>query len=290
MSFGRVFASLFFLIAAPLGAVVARGLPVALGVGAVLVAVGAFWLMVRGDRWARPGGIALAAAMTAAGVLRFAEGGALALLLAMGGLATVVLLAVSGRVTERPRHAWVGWSGVGVGAGLVVVAAALPATAIGSGSAGADMAAAALPAAEGVPDRLVWTDFGTGLERAKAEGKPLLVHFFASWCGYCKKMDRDTWDDPGVIARSQDVVAVRVNVDAQHQVNGFSGAALASRYRVAGTPAQLLLDAQGAVLANASGYQDPRQLLGWLDGGLRGLRGRVGPPPTTQIGTTSGRP
>ena len=61
-------------------------------------------------------------------------------------------------------------------------------------------------------DRLVWTDFGTGIDRARAEGKPLLVYFFAGWCGYCKKMDRETWAHPSVVERTDALVPVEVDI------------------------------------------------------------------------------
>jgi thiol:disulfide interchange protein len=47
-------------------------------------------------------------------------------------------------------------------------------------------------------ERVAWSDFGRGLERAGAENKPLMVAFLTGWCGYCRQMDRITWKDPAM--------------------------------------------------------------------------------------------
>ena len=33
------------------------------------------------------------------------------------------------------------------------------------------------------------TDFPAALERARAEGKPVLVNFYAEWCVWCKRLE-----------------------------------------------------------------------------------------------------
>jgi thioredoxin-related protein len=114
-------------------------------------------------------------------------------------------------------------------------------------------------------DRLHWSDYATGVERASVEGRAVLANFTANWCGYCKKMDRTTWKSPAVIDRLAGIVPVRVDVDETRPRNGQAGAELAARYGVQGTPTLILLDPDGQVIDRASGYLDSRQLLEWLD-------------------------
>jgi len=114
-------------------------------------------------------------------------------------------------------------------------------------------------------DRVHWSDFVTGLERASVEGGAVLANFTANWCGYCKKMDRTTWKSPAVIDRLAGIVPVRVDVDETRPRNGQAGADLAARFGVQGTPTLILLDRDGQVIDRASGYLDSRQLLEWLD-------------------------
>ncbi len=96
----------------------------------------------------------------------------------------------------------------------------------------------------------------------------MLVTFVADWCGYCKKMARETWTHPSVVERANAFVPVEVDIDETREVNGFSGAGLAGRYRVSGTPTTMLVDGDGRVLAEAGGFLSPRQLLPWLEDAL----------------------
>jgi uncharacterized protein YyaL (SSP411 family) len=47
-------------------------------------------------------------------------------------------------------------------------------------------------------DKVVWLDWNTGYEKAQKEGKIVLVDAYTTWCGWCKKMDADTYANPQV--------------------------------------------------------------------------------------------
>ena len=48
-----------------------------------------------------------------------------------------------------------------------------------------------------------WLSYENGITSAKAEGKKIFLHFYATWCGYCKTMDQKTFKDDSVIAVSE---------------------------------------------------------------------------------------
>lgn len=270
MSFGRLFATIFFAGLCPGAAVLlllsgATPLQLAAALFGLLAALALSVALVRGRGWARwVGAGAALACILLGGRIALERGGLAELLFVLAAMATFVLLVLVGgaRGSERRRGAW---PEIGTAVGTLGLAATLLFTPDAVSSVERDDAGAMTARRA---DRVVWADFGTGLDRARREGRPVLAYFYAGWCGYCKRMDRDTWGHPGVIERMDDVTAVRVNIDQTQPVNGFSGAELAARYGVHGTPSQLLLDENGDVVARAGGYQDPGQLLSWLDAAL----------------------
>jgi len=61
-----------------------------------------------------------------------------------------------------------------------------------------------------------WLDFPT-LERAMEEDPRLvLIDFYTSWCGWCKKMDKGTFKDERVVKAMSDYFHV-VKFDAEHK-------------------------------------------------------------------------
>lgn len=173
------------------------------------------------------------------------------------------------------------------GIGVVAIAAGLwigsrEASAPGDTASTGGSSSPTLPAS--LSQRVSWSSFGKGAELARAENKPLLVTFITNWCGYCGKMDRTTWKDPDVIQRAGELVAVRVDAEETKARDGFKGVDLAARYGVQGYPTTLVLDAQGREVARTGGYQEPRQLLGWLDSSLARMNRR---PPNDAVQASS---
>ena len=50
-------------------------------------------------------------------------------------------------------------------------------------------------------DQLVWLGWNEGYEKAVKDHKIVLVDAYTDWCGWCKRMDRDTYAQPDVIAK-----------------------------------------------------------------------------------------
>lgn len=49
-------------------------------------------------------------------------------------------------------------------------------------------------------EKVNWVSFDKAIELNKKDPKPFLVDIYTDWCGWCKKMDRDTYANP-VIAK-----------------------------------------------------------------------------------------
>jgi len=91
------------------------------------------------------------------------------------------------------------------------------------------------------------------LKSAKAQHKPIMIDFYTDWCGWCKKLDSDTYSDPKVNAAAKKFICVKI--DAEKEPN------LASKYGVSGYPTIIFLDSNGTVLSKIPGYLPPDKFL-----------------------------
>ncbi len=100
----------------------------------------------------------------------------------------------------------------------------------------------------GVGKAIEWRKSLVGAQtEAKQSHKLLMVDFYTSWCGYCKKLDAETYTDANVIKLSDQVVTVKV--DAEHE-----GKNLAMKYGVHGFPTILFLNETGGVEGMIDGF------------------------------------
>jgi len=99
------------------------------------------------------------------------------------------------------------------------------------------------------------SDMTAALERARTEGKPVLVNFYADWCVWCKRLESTTLRDAKVASVLQNrVVPLSLNVDGD-------GKELSNEYQVDGLPTIIVLDADGRELGRIPGYMPPDSFL-----------------------------
>jgi thiol:disulfide interchange protein len=98
-------------------------------------------------------------------------------------------------------------------------------------------------------------DLPSALDRARSEGKPVLVNFYADWCVWCKRLESTTFRDAEVSVLLRDrVVPVSLDVDG-------AGRELSGRFEVDGLPTILVLDADGREIGRIPGYMPPTGFL-----------------------------
>jgi thiol:disulfide interchange protein DsbD len=100
------------------------------------------------------------------------------------------------------------------------------------------------------------SSYEAGLALAQHANKPLLFSFHAPECGWCRKLDAETFTDPNVVALTRQFVCVRLDSDVDD--------AEVERFRVQEFPMTLFADAQGKELARVSGYIPPDRFAGVL--------------------------
>ncbi len=123
--------------------------------------------------------------------------------------------------------------------------------------------AATLLLAGGTPDaKLSWEHgFDDAIRKAKASHRPLMVDFWASWCGWCHRLDKTTYVDPQVVQlAAASFVAVKVNTEGSARETQIAGV-----YDVSSLPTIAFLTPTGRLILRLSGYQGPGQFPATLE-------------------------
>jgi thioredoxin-related protein len=126
--------------------------------------------------------------------------------------------------------------------------------------------------------KVKWTTIDKALAETKASNKKfIIVDLYTDWCGWCKKMDENTFTDAGVIALiNTDFTIAKFNAETADAVtfNGKSysftktGARGANQLAMElgsvggklGYPTLVVLDADGKKLQAFPGYKDVETL------------------------------
>ena len=96
-------------------------------------------------------------------------------------------------------------------------------------------------------------DFTKASKEAGKAGKPIMVDFYTDWCGWCKRLDRDTYSDSRVVDESAKFVCVKVNGDKYRNI--------VRKYRIDGYPTIIFFDKKTKELGRIVGYRNADDFL-----------------------------
>jgi thioredoxin-related protein len=108
---------------------------------------------------------------------------------------------------------------------------------------------------------LVWYKYDEGLKKAKDQKKHTLVFFYTTWCGFCKKMMKYTFEDAKVKKLlDEGFISIKVDAGSSDKVmvdtSKISERELALKYRVTAYPVTWFLKPSGEKIAPMMGYVD----------------------------------
>ncbi len=127
---------------------------------------------------------------------------------------------------------------------------------------------------EPLPAKVPWDKIHTGenvqafldqkLGAAKAAGKPVMIDFWASWCVYCKKLDKAVWNQAPVIEESLRFVTIKIDAT---KTDDDEMTAIKELYRVPGLPRVIFIDSRGEILhGRTSAFKPADEMLAVMKG------------------------
>ncbi|MFN5332939.1 MAG: thioredoxin family protein [Bacteroidota bacterium] len=118
--------------------------------------------------------------------------------------------------------------------------------------------------------QIQWMKFEEAIAANERSPKMILVDVYTDWCGWCKKMDKETFTDPQVIAHFQkNFYAVKLNAEDTKRSFDFMGktfteAEMAAAMRVNSYPNFVVIEPNLQNLAQLPGYREPSAFLAGL--------------------------
>jgi thioredoxin-related protein len=111
---------------------------------------------------------------------------------------------------------------------------------------------------------LKWeTSLEAAQKRARAEHKQIFMAVGTGWCGWCRKLEKDTFPSPQAQAFLAKMVALDVQTqDAKGQPTPENY--IEAKYRPEGFPTLYILDADGKTIASQAGYLGPQDFVNWM--------------------------
>ena len=102
-----------------------------------------------------------------------------------------------------------------------------------------------------------WYSYDEGLSVSEQRDQPVMVYFYTDSCGYCKMMEDETFTEPEVQEKSEDIVFVKVDANAER--------GLVSQYDITGVPTTVFIDSNENILRKEVGFMDADQLITVID-------------------------
>ena len=128
----------------------------------------------------------------------------------------------------------------------------------------------ALTISIGTQAQIKWLKFEEAIALNAQNPKMILVDVYTDWCGWCKKMDKETFTDSKVVDYiNNNFYAVKMNAEDTQRTFEFMGktyseAQMAAAMRVNSYPNFVVIEPKLQNIAQLPGYRQPDQFIAGL--------------------------
>jgi thioredoxin:protein disulfide reductase len=130
-------------------------------------------------------------------------------------------------------------------------------SAVGAASVGALAYLMLFPAPKPTPQLSFDPYNARAVAQARADNKPVVIDFSASWCIPCREMQHTTFRDPAVIQAASYFVRLRADLTETDERNKR----LTDMFDIRGVPTTVFIDKRGRILKREVGYVGAQQFL-----------------------------
>jgi len=104
-----------------------------------------------------------------------------------------------------------------------------------------------------------WQSLEAAQKEAKETGKKVLIFGYADWCGYCRKMRKETYPEDKVQeSLEKDYIPVQINGESEEEIvfNGkkYKSYELAQYLRLTSYPTHYFLNSEGKIIGAQPGF------------------------------------
>jgi thioredoxin-related protein len=103
-------------------------------------------------------------------------------------------------------------------------------------------------------ERIKWISYNEGMTAGGKEGKKIFLSFYADWCTFCAKMDKETFKDPAIVKYlNEHFINIKIDTEKENEI--------ARKHFVRGLPMTWFLESNGDKISSLPGYIPPDMFL-----------------------------
>ncbi len=119
-----------------------------------------------------------------------------------------------------------------------------------------------------------WTSLESAMAESRRNGKPILIDFNADWCGPCRAMKQQVFED-WQRGRTVQTTVIPVSIVDRVREEGRNSPEiedLQQRFQVDAFPTLVVFSPQSGAAARTQGFGDADQTLAWITQAAKSLR------------------